>query len=344
MLLRESLGEGAWGYSTGLEYAQEAGGDRGGDHELCARSTLRSTRRTRAVATPGQRTPSPRRSASGVRPARAFRSRTSCRGTASRRAAGAIELVDDARDAGDDVDFDMHTRTFGLTHLYAALPPWALAAGPATLGARCATPPQRDRMRPHRSLLSAGGDWWRIVLLDNPFWPQYARARPRLDRGRARSRRRSTPSTTCCSAGPSEPHKLMVIINAYTEEQQREAFAHPLCVPGLRRDDARAGRPARAVVLPRRVHLGLVVLAFHGRGAAAALTRRGRAHRLTGQPAERIGLVRSRRPSSRSARGRRRLRPVVVRGARHDLRAEPARTGCSACHRERRADAARRGS
>ena len=24
----------------------------------------------------------------------------------------------------------------------------------------------------------------------------------------------------------------MVIIHAYTEEEQREAFAHPLCVPG----------------------------------------------------------------------------------------------------------------
>ena len=30
-------------------------------------------------------------------------------------------------------------------------------------------------MRAHRSLLSAGGDWGRIVLLDNPFWPEYAR-------------------------------------------------------------------------------------------------------------------------------------------------------------------------
>src|SRR6185437_3049072 len=35
-LLRESLGEGAWGYSTGLEYAQEAGATEEGVAELCA--------------------------------------------------------------------------------------------------------------------------------------------------------------------------------------------------------------------------------------------------------------------------------------------------------------------
>ena len=26
-----------------------------------------------------------------------------------------------------------------------------------------------------KSILSAGDDWGRIVLLDNPFWPEYAR-------------------------------------------------------------------------------------------------------------------------------------------------------------------------
>ena len=34
-----------------------------------------------------------------------------------------IELVETARDEGQDVAFDMHTRTFGLTNLYAVLRP-----------------------------------------------------------------------------------------------------------------------------------------------------------------------------------------------------------------------------
>src|SRR5581483_10870172 len=76
---------------------------------------------------------------------------------------------------GLDVQFDMHTRLYGLTHLYAALPPWVLAGKPARTAELLRDPAARDRMRPHRSILSAGGDWGRVVLLDNPFWPEYAR-------------------------------------------------------------------------------------------------------------------------------------------------------------------------
>src|SRR5205814_8374327 len=84
-----------------------------------------------------------------------------------------VDMVERAGDRGRDVAFDMHTRLYGLTHLYAALPPWALAED--DLAAVLRDPAARDRMRPYRSLLSAGNDWSRIVLFDNPFWPDYAR-------------------------------------------------------------------------------------------------------------------------------------------------------------------------
>ena len=58
-----------------------------------------------------------------------------------------IELVETARDAGQDVAFDMHTRTFGLTNLYAVLPAWALGAEPAELAAILRDPAKRDEMR-----------------------------------------------------------------------------------------------------------------------------------------------------------------------------------------------------
>ena len=83
-----------------------------------------------------------------------------------------IELVERARDAGQDVAFDMHTRTFGLTNLYAALPAWALAGD---LREILRDPAKRDEMRGHRSILSAGNDWSRVVLLDNEIWPEYSR-------------------------------------------------------------------------------------------------------------------------------------------------------------------------
>ena len=88
VLLRESLDHGAWGYSTGLEYAQEQAA---GEEELTAlaRDGAASTRRTRASATTAPPTRSRRRSAPARRPRSGSRSRISCRATGSRRAVAA---------------------------------------------------------------------------------------------------------------------------------------------------------------------------------------------------------------------------------------------------------------
>jgi N-acyl-D-amino-acid deacylase len=200
-----------------------------------------------------------------------------------------IELVETARGKGQDVAFDMHTRTFGLTNLYAALPAWALGADTADLERVLRDPAKRDAMRSHRSILSAGNDWSRVVLLDSEAWPEYARrdlASIAADRGQ-------DPLDAVYDlllGGLDELEKLMVIIHAYSEDQQREAFAHPLCVPG---SDATTlapdGRLAHAF--------------FHGAYTWAAwfwrfmvrdeglLTPQDAIHRLTAQPAERIGLT-----------------------------------------------------
>src|SRR5256885_16140397 len=84
-----------------------------------------------------------------------------------------------------------------------------------------------------------------------------------------------------------ELERLMVIIHAYSEDQQREAFAHPLCMPG---SDATTlapdGRLAQAF--------------FHGAYTWAAwfwrfmvrdeqlLTPEDAIHRLTRPPADRL--------------------------------------------------------
>ena len=99
-------------------------------------------------------------------------------------------------------------------------------------------------MRDYVSILSAGGDWGRIVLLDNDTWPDYARR----DIASIAAERGQDPLDAVYDlllGAADDPGSLMVIIHAYTEEQQREAFAHPLCVPGLGCDDDGAGRPAR---------------------------------------------------------------------------------------------------
>jgi N-acyl-D-aspartate/D-glutamate deacylase len=286
-LLRESLDEGAWGYSTGLEYAQEQGAGEEEVTELAAVAPFYATHTRRRDA--------------GAADAVAEALRTGHRADVrlqvshlvprngpeeSRRC---IELVDAARDRGQDVAFDMHTRTFGLTNLYAALPPWALAGDRDELAATLRDPSRRDAMREHRSILSAGGDWSRVVLLDNDVWPEHARR----DLQSIADERAKTPLDAVYDLlldGLDELHHLLVIIHAYTEQQQREAFAHPLCVPG---SDATTLAPDGP----------LAGSSFHGAYTWAAwfwrfMVREERLldeataiHRLTGAPAARVGLT-----------------------------------------------------
>ncbi len=286
VLLRESLDHGAWGYSTGLEYAQEQAASEEELTALAAQAPFYATHTRKrdegaadavaeAIRT-GDRA-EVRLQVSHLVPRNGIEESRRC-----------IELVERARAAGQDVAFDMHTRRFGLTNLYAALPGWALGAEPAELAAILRDPARRDEMRSHRSILSAGGDWSRVMLLDSEAWPEYGRrdlASIAADRGQE-------PLDAVYDlllGGIDELQKLIVIIHAYTEEQQREAFAHELCVPG---SDATTLAPDG-----RLAHES-----FHGAYTWAAwfwrfmvtegglLTPEDAVHRLTGQPAERIGL------------------------------------------------------
>jgi len=285
-LLRESLDAGAWGYSTGLEYAQEQAASEEELTALAAKSPFYATHTRRrddgaadavaeAIRT-GDRA-GVRLQVSHLVPRNGIEESRRC-----------IDLVETAQAGGQDVAFDMHTRTFGLTNLYAALPAWALGADKQELAAILGDTARRDAMRTHRSILSAGNDWSRVVLLDSEAWPDYGRR----DLASIAAERGQDPLDAVYDlllGGLDELEKLMVIIHAYSEEQQREAFAHPLCVPG---SDATTlapdGRLAHAF--------------FHGAYTWAAwfwrfmvrdeglLTPQDAIHRLTGQPAERIGL------------------------------------------------------
>jgi N-acyl-D-amino-acid deacylase len=286
-LLRESLDDGAWGYSTGLEYTQEQAASEeeltalARDAPFYATHTRRRDEGAAEAVAEAVRTGANaevRLQVSHLVPRNGIEESRRC-----------IELVERARDAGQDVAFDMHTRTFGLTNLYAALPGWALGAQPGELAAILRDPAKRDEMRGHRSILSAGNDWSRVVLLDNETWPEYAR----MDVESIAADRGGDPLDAVYDlllAGVDELHKLMVIIHAYTEDQQREAFAHPLCVPG---SDATTLAPDGA----------LAESFFHGAYTWAAwfwrfmvrdeklLRPEEAVHRLTLQPAERMGLT-----------------------------------------------------
>ena len=81
----------------------------------------------------------------------------------------------------------------------------------------------------------------------------------------------------------------MVIIHAYTEEQQREAFGHPLCVPGsdattMAPDGPLAGQVFHGAYTWAAWYLGFCVR------EEKVLSLPEAVHRLTGAPAARLGL------------------------------------------------------
>ena len=171
--LTRSLEEGAWGFSTGLEYATEAGAPEAELEALC--DTTASFGALYATHT--------RRRDEGAADAVVEAVRTAERAgvclqvshlvprSGFEESERCIEVVETARARGLDVAFDMHTRLFGFTYLPAVLPAWALGDGPEAARRLLRDPAARERMKPHRSILSAGGDWSRIVLLDNDALP-----------------------------------------------------------------------------------------------------------------------------------------------------------------------------
>ena len=290
ILLDEALEQGAWGYSTGLEYATERGADEDELVAMCEacgrRHGIYATHTRRRDAGAEEAVDEALRTAerSGVRlqvshliPRNGLES-----------ARGCIERVERAAAVGMDIAFDMHTRLYGTTFLLTALPPWALE-DPSRLREILGSKEQRRAMRGYESILSAGGDWSRIVLLDNDVWPDYARR----DVAAIAAERGQEPLDTVHDlllGAAEDPAALMTIIHAYTEQQQREAFAHPLCVPG---SDATTMAPTG----PLAGHV------FHGAYTWAAwylrfcvqqeglLSLAEGIHRLTAAPAKRLGLA-----------------------------------------------------
>ncbi|MCE2527478.1 MAG: amidohydrolase family protein [Actinomycetia bacterium] len=288
-LLRTALDEGAWGLSTGLEYATEAGASESEVTRLCAPLAERDdlyvchARYRDAGAPEGV--------AEAIRTARAAGVRLQVSHLVPRSGDAdmeeCLELVDEAR-SDLDVAFDLHTRLFGFTYLYSVLPPWAMADGPEGLASVLADADARRRMKSFRSILSAGGDWGRIVLLDHDAYPDYGRRS--IGSIAAERGQEGLDCIYDLLLGAIETmESLMVLIDCHNAGQHRTAFAHPLSMPA---SDATTMAPDGP----------LAGKTFHGAYTWASyfynfsvnqegvLTPGEAAHRLSGLPAQRLGL------------------------------------------------------
>ena len=130
-LLREGLEQGAFGYSTGLEYPVERAVNEDEIVELCAVVAKAEalyathTRDRDAAADEGSR-----KLRTAERAGSGSRSPTCCRGRrGTGRTSGAVEVIDAAKSRGLDLAFDQHTRLYGTTYLTPSCRPGRMTAG-----------------------------------------------------------------------------------------------------------------------------------------------------------------------------------------------------------------------
>jgi len=289
-LLDDSLTAGAWGISTCLESGEESSMTEDDVAEL-----LRSVAEHRGIHAAHTRDRASR-AAEAIEEAIRTADKAGARlqvshlipdgGFADMKRC--IQVVESASSGGSDVAFDMHTRLFGIGYLYVAVPPSWLQGPPNEVRARLEDPELRRELRNFESYLSKFGDWSRIVILDNDVWPQYSRrsiAEIAEDRG-------AEPLDAICdllAATADDVDRLWTIELTFTEDEQREAFFHPLCVPmsdaaALALDGPLAGR------------------SFHGAYSWASwfyrymvrdhklMSPETAIHKMTGQPASILGL------------------------------------------------------
>ena len=187
-LLDEALEQGAWGYSTGLEYAAERGADEDELVSMCEVCGRRHgiyathTRQPRRGRRRGRRGGAPHGASA---PACGCRSRTSSRATGSTRR-GAASSSSTPRPAAGWTSRSTCTRGSTGRRSCSRRCRRGRSRIPRGCARSSAASEQRRAMRDYVSILSAGGDWSRIVLLDNDVWPRLRAARHRRDRRRAR--------------------------------------------------------------------------------------------------------------------------------------------------------------
>ena len=289
-LLEEALDEGAWGLSTGLEYASEAAATEVEISRLCKPLAKRGA--LYACHTRYRDSGAPMGVEEAIRTARSAGVRLQVSHlvprSGDREMERCLELIDEARLDGIDVGFDMHTRLFGFTYLYSVLPPWAQTGGETQLVELLRDPGARARMKEFRSILSAGNDWRRIVLLDNPRFPRYAR-RTILSIAEERGQEPLDCIYDLLLETVDSMGSLMAMINCHTTGQQEIAFRHPLSMPASDATTMAPDGPLAKITFPGAYTWASYFYNFSVK-QAGFLSPTEAVRRLCGAPADRIGL------------------------------------------------------
>lgn len=289
-LLCEGLEQGAYGYSTGLEYATEIGAPE--EEITCLCGVVARYDGLYATHTRNRDEAAAEAIEEALRTAEAAGVRLQVSHILPRggreNAERGLDLVLQARERGSPVAFDMHTRFFGTTYLKVLIPVWAFEGGRQALARRLRSSRERARMAESRNLITAIGDWSKVVLLDNPALPDFSR-KDFATIGRMMGKPPLDAAYDLLLTEIDQLHRPMVILHTYSEDLLRLAYAHRECSIG---SDATALAPDGP----------LAGASFHGAYSWASwfwrrivretsmLTPEEGIRRLTSLPADRLGL------------------------------------------------------
>jgi len=296
-LLEQGMEEGAWGYSTGLEYGPEVCCSEEEITELCGvaakaggfYATHTRNREGEARETIEEAIRASERT--GI-PLQISHISSVSRIAKDRRWAieQAIEQVERARGRGLNVCYDMHTRTFGMTNLSNALPSRAFEGTTAEIVARLQDRATRDKMRTHRSLVTslAQMGWDRVLLFNCPAHPELSR---KSIAELAQLWELDIFDTICrVLVGEIDSlHSVLILAYVYSPELVHFAFDPPYCMPGS---------DATALALDTKLRGTLLPGAFtwaswyyrHFVRDTKRFTRQEAIRRLTSLPAQHLGL------------------------------------------------------
>jgi len=206
-------------------------------------------------------------------------------------AARALQAIDDARARGEDVSCDQHTRLHGLTKVVTMLPPTALEGGTPELLRRLRDPDIRAEYRVFPQPLFKMGlmnEWERIALFEarnSPDWVGKDFKTIGAERGQEPI---DALMDILLEAGDDAPNVLMTGL-VHREEELEQTFVHPSCMPesdatALATDGPLAGQSFLGAYTWATYYLRRIVR------ERAALSLQEGIHRLTGLPAQRLGV------------------------------------------------------
>jgi len=289
--LAGALDDGAFGFSTGLEYPRERDAATEEIDHLCrvvaSRRGLYAThtrnRDRSAIAAIDEAIGTARRT--GVR---LQISHITPRGPASDTEL-ALARAGSAASEGIDIGFDMHTRLFGYTHLKNLVPLGVLAGSRSDILRRLAEPSTVELVNSHPNLISGVGDWSRVVLSDSAMSAEL-NGQSFAEIARQCGCSPIAAAIKILMSDVDNLERPMVLLKTYSEDVLRTTYQSSSCMIG---SDA-------ATLAPDGILAGAT---FHGAYTWAswfirrmvrelgAVTLTDAIYRLTGLPAQRLCLA-----------------------------------------------------